>query len=703
MVGKYWDAFKNARTLTQPEADLVNKFGQKQEREAKLAQKVQDASEAPVEKKEIKSTGPRVAQAPDIYRLMAKEKGDEEALKFFRANKHLKPDTTGGYVGAPRTITSPQGLGALRKELSGKFEDAAGSVAQADPTRAGTWYERAKQGMAQATEPHQLPRALEEHGVYSAGVSPESELAFALKHRNSRATGEPGMAYRSAGMNTLDSAVEEARPAEMGYKIGEYSNKLDPRIPNNGLFGVNDFRHAQNMGYTNPDGTIWKGGASGTMHPFMDAETALTVDRANKAGVGGRSDWMGPHVQELPWVYDKAQDFYSRGSKGTGRYAGPLYEGMSQAIRDANNTFQDYLYKHAGSATHEAIPGASSNHIPEMLNASPADKLAYSQKSAWTRPTPYTLSDEPTVGAGDRDVLYSALNMRQLPATHTTGAYMNSQGVMEHNPMTISRPLLDFPTIGEGENTGKVAKNTSATMDAVERLRAVTDAQEAGAWHLANTMNNVGGKYKNAIMMDTRGVNPYKLLDPAAGVQATKDQMAGLNRLLNDTGYGATASNRGVTIFPFNPDASAKDAKALLKQHEGALQSIYPSEISAASNSSGYVPGLGKFDADYNLIPTKPNSGEATMGVLQAFADLPHDVALNISESEGVRNAIKEKMVRDAPYASARPDIQQTRKFFSEADWPKAVEMIRNKVAPAAALSALGYSASSMAGENPPR
>ena len=703
MVGKYWDAFKNARTLTRPEADLVNKFGQKQEREAKLAQKVQGALDAPVEKKEIKSTGPRVAQAPDVYRQMAKENGDEEALKFFRANKHLKPDTTGGYVGAPRTITSPQGLGAMRKELSGKFEDAASSVAQADPTRAGTWYERAKQGMAQTTEPHQLPRALEEHGVYSAGVSPESELAFALKHRNSRATGEPGMAYRSAGMNTLDSAVEEARPAEMGYKIGEYSNKLDPRIPNNGLFGVNDFRHAQNMGYTNPDGTIWKGGASGTMHPFMDAETALTVDRANKAGVGGRSDWMGPHVQELPWVYDKAQDFYSRGSKGTGRYAGPLYEGMSQSIRDANNTFQDYLYKHAGSATHEAIPGASSNHIPEMLNASPADKLAYSQKGAWTRPTPYTLSGDPTVGAGDRDVLYSALNMRQLPATHTTGAYMNSQGTMEHNPMTISRPLLDFPTIGEGENTGKVAKNTSATMDAIERLRAVTDAQEAGAWHLANTMNNVGGKYKNAIMMDTREANPYKLLDPAAGVQATKDQMAGLNSLLNNTGYGATASNRGVTIFPFNPDASAKDAKALLKQHEGTLQSIYPSEISTASNSSGYVPGLGKFDADYNLIPTKPNSGEATMGVLQAFADLPHDVALNISESEGVRNAIKEKMVRDAPYASARPDIQQTRKFFSEADWPKAVEMIRNKVAPAAALSALGYSASSMAGEDPRR
>ena len=41
----------------------------------------------------------------------------------------------------------------------------------------------------------------------------------------------------------------------------------------------------------------------------------------------------------------------------------------------------------------------------------------------------------------------------------------------------------------------------------------------------------------------------------------------------------------------------------------------------------------------------------------------------------------------------------ESRRFFSEADWPKAVEMIRKGMSPAAALAALGYSASSMAGE----
>jgi hypothetical protein len=64
-----------------------------------------------------------------------------------------------------------------------------------------------------------------------------------------------------------------------------------------------------------------------------------------------------------------------------------------------------------------------------------------------------------------------------------------------------------------------------------------------------------------------------------------------------------------------------------------------------------------------------------------------------------VRAAIREKALRDAKMGGARGDIQETRRFFSEADWPRAVEMIRAGMTPAAALAALGYSASSMAGE----
>ena len=40
------------------------------------------------------------------------------------------------------------------------------------------------------------------------------------------------------------------------------------------------------------------------------------------------------------------------------------------------------------------------------------------------------------------------------------------------------------------------------------------------------------------------------------------------------------------------------------------------------------------------------------------------------------------------------------RQFFSEADWNRAVELMRKGMTPAAAVGALGYSLSGMASEN---
>jgi len=499
------------------------------------------------------------------------------------------------------------------------------------------------------------------------------------------------MAYRGAPMRTLDTAVAQDRPAKMGFKIGEYANKNDPRIPNTGLFGVNDFRAAQGFGYTTPAGDIWTGGVSPTMHPFMDAETALVVDRANKAAIGGRSDWQGPHIQELPWVLGKAQDLYSRGK--TGRFAGEPIEGISAALREANKTAQDYMYKHAAAGTHEAIPGQSTGHVPGILSATPEEKIAYSQEGRWDQPTPYTLPEAPTVGAGNRDVLYSALNMRQLPSEPSVGAYRNMAGEYEFNPMTMARPLLDFPTGGKG----LVAPQTLKTANAVERFRAIMDAQEAGALNLPNTMGDVKGK--NSIVLDSRGVNKA---DPSLGVQPTQEQMIALNKELEGTGYGASATGRGVTIFPFNAEQmGSKEIQSLIKKKGADFQRIFPSKVEKSLNSFVYVPGIGKW-GDEGIVPTTPFSGEATSGFLEEIAGLPPKVALDIGESEGVRGSIRKKIARDAPLPGAREDIQNMRKFFAEADWPKAVALIRKGLTPAAALASMGYSLESMAGEKEP-
>jgi hypothetical protein len=448
------------------------------------------------------------------------------------------------------------------------------------------------------------------------------------------------------------------------------------------------------MGYTDPQGNPWKAGVSDTMHPFMDLETALQVDRANKGSMGGRSDWYGPHIQELPWVYGKAQDLYSRGSSKTGRYGGDPLEGIKMALQDANKTAIDYAYKHAGSATHEAIPGASTGHVPSMINAPLEERIAYGNTGRWDRPSPEAaLSDFPEVGAGNRDAIYSALGYRQLPTIEASGAYLpEGASAFEMQPVKIARPLLDFPTGGEG----LIAPETKQLMDFAERFRALGDAQEAFGYNLPNTMGDVGGK--TSAVMDTRRMNPNRNLDPATGVPPTADQMGALTSILGDSGYGVAPTSRGATIFPFDAGASPKDMAKLLKSKREELQSIYPSEVEASLNSSGYGPGVGKYTPE-GFTASEPFSGQATKGLLKEASYLPQSAVQNLSESEYVRQALREKMARDAALPESRADIQNTRKFFAEADWAKAVELIRKGMSPTAALAALGYSASSMAGE----
>lgn len=683
-------------------ARVIEKFGQKHEKEAALARRIEMLADRPPPA-EVARTGDRTALPPDVFRQLQARVGPEAALADITKNKiHIKRNSDGTYVGFPRTITSPQGIAAFRRGMDENFADAAEAIKWADPNRTGTWYDRAKLWQAATNEPYQLDRSLGMHGAYSAGVAPDSELGFTLKHLNSRALGEPAMAYRGAPMRMLDSAVANDRPANLAFKTGEYANHNDPRIPNAGLFGVNDFRAAQGFGYTHPDGTPWRAGVSDAMHPVMDAETAMLLARTRANAVGGRTDWQGPQIQEVPWVYGKAQDQYYRGVNG--RYAGPPEEGIRRAIQDANNTFGDYLYKHTASATHEAVPGASTGHVPQMLNAPLAEREAYSRAGRWDVPAeelrggPIALGDIGAIGAGPRDALYSAIGLRQLPSLPSTGLYRNSAGVVERNPMTIARPLVDYPTGGGG---GRMSPLTQDSMAATERFRAAMDAQEAGAFNLPNTMASATGEgNKTAMVLDRR-----TLTEPTTGEQLNADQLARITDVLDRAGlggsFGVTNTSRGGLVFPFMADEVTPVQLKALRGLSPVLGNIVPgARVQRGVATTGYVPGIGKWGAN-GVEPTAPFSGEATAGVLEQFAGVPQRVSQSLSESERIRAILRDKIARDAQVGGARLDIQNMRNFFSEADWAKAVDMIRKGATPAAAVAALGYSINSMAGDQP--
>jgi hypothetical protein len=115
--------------LSQSDQMLLDTFGSKAEREAKTAKKV--AKQAVTEK--VAKTVERGDKlAPDYFRQLENIMGPEDVLAQASAGKHLKPTSTGGYVGAPRTVDSPQSLGAMRSNFDTQFENAANAIATAD-------------------------------------------------------------------------------------------------------------------------------------------------------------------------------------------------------------------------------------------------------------------------------------------------------------------------------------------------------------------------------------------------------------------------------------------------------------------------------------------------------------------------------------------------------------------------------------------
>jgi hypothetical protein len=179
------------------------------------------------------------------------------------------------------------------------------------------------------------------------------------------------------------------------------------------------------------------------------------------------------------------------------------------------------------------------------------------------------------------------------------------------------------------------------------------------------------------------------------GRPLTPDQIDKLNAQLGALrgGLAVSPSSRGALVANF--DTVFDDPAASVRAIKEAQKAGVPVEA-------------GRLESFY--IPHEYGEGRKTSSILQGFADLPEGVAQtvtrNVSESPDVRDVIARKAQRDASPihgGGARDDIQLMRRFFSEADWAKAVDLMRKGVAPAAAVAALGYSLNAMAQEEPAR
>ncbi|MFZ9767216.1 MAG: hypothetical protein ACO3C4_01830 [Candidatus Limnocylindrus sp.] len=520
----------------------------------------------------------------------------DEATAIARKEPHLIPSgdrSEGAFLGGPRAVQSKRKLTNIRNDF-----DAY--VAQ-DP-RGADWYDRYRAGVREVTgaNPKDNLWMSNQEGQWSAGVGPDSELQFALRENNASLMGMPVKSARPAQHQAHLRAIDANDPAkyQLGDKTGEYAGLVNPNRPGPaGATGVNDFRHARNFKYTEPDGSPQRGGLTEAQHTFLDYETALAVDRANKKALGGRTDWTGERLQAAPWVRQKALDILGQRPNLIEQY---VKQGKSQeealalayedAFKIANKSITEHFPKHTMNATYEAQPGSATGHLSGSMGASQAERGAFAAdpRSTWgTAP-------------GGRDAIYSGLRLgdtgvasRVRPTTKMQGFYYNDLGQLENNPGEVARPLVSFVNTDDGKKIGPADR---AMVEAAETLRAAIDAQDAGAAHI-NFIGQAPG-VSNSVSIP----------------RGRKESVEGLLSI-NEIGkkYGlpdVSDTGKGVTLTRFYPEPDKMDTK----KARGLL-----SELDAA----GYTGATrSQVDSVYADLKDQWKQGEGSGAVTRKVLEL---------------------------------------------------------------------------------
>jgi hypothetical protein len=631
-------------------------------------------------KKAAKDAPKRMTDLPDLRTMPV-----ADAVKVANKEPHLipSPDSAeGAYIGGPRSIQTRLDLLRMRRELD--------KTVEAEP-RGGDWYDRYRAGVNEVTggDPRDNTWFANTEGQYSAGVSPQSELAFSLKDTlSSIAYGQPVKAARPAQKQATMRAIAANDPTkfQLGKKTGEYARRVNPNQPGPATAtGVNDFRHARNLGYTEPDGTPQKNALGGAAHTFSDYETALAVGRANKKKLAGRSDWTGEQLQAAPWVSQKADDLWSRESKKFTALAQRANPGASDAdvyaaarelaFQEANKTITEHFPKHTAFATYEAQPGAMTGHLPGSVGSSRLERDLYANdtRSAWN------------TAPGGRDALYAGMRLGDTgkvwpvrPTQNMQGMYTPEGGPTEFNPGFVARPLVDFQT----GDVKSVTPWTASMMDGVEATRALIDAQGAGAWH----KNWVGGAPGQSTSMVIDKKVPG-ILDPD---EMLRMQKAGAEYGLPDI----VDTNEGVTMTRFYPGPPEKRGVKDQRGLEAAIQGA-SDNVKGASKSkvdSGYI--------GYEKAWTQPGKGGATRKLLRKIDDMPRAAQEALDANSAVPKAALDRLERDNAWSkkwgATRQDIQNLRKIVGEGPgWIKRLRLAerRGALLPAAVGALIGASA----------
>jgi len=637
-----------------------------------------------------------IAAAPNLRRMSA-----EDAAVTARLEPHIIRRPDGTYVAAPDWIRTPEDLARMRAELDQMIEEGV-------PYRG--WYERSRDFTREIAggDPTRERHISQGLGLFSPQASPDTNLNFQAQALNAYERGDPralvrtgaqaarynearaamesdpatrlgrvvrgeedavGMGHNSRFFPEEDTRIDDVPNMRLGRKTGVYAQQIDPSAPY-APTGTNDTWMARAFGYRNPDGSegAFSGSITPSMHTFMDYETVLAVDRANRARLGGDNPLSAANIQELAWVVKGARDMAAR--------LGIPYE---EAVRRMNRTYPDYAGNYSASLPHEQVPGQMTGILPRMLENTPeggALRRAFTDRATWRNAT-------------GNDALAQDLGLMNRYMSREPGVYRNSRGEVEYNPVDVSTVIAPNVPIGAGMRG--VEPETGRTLTGMQAVRGLLDAQEGTPWSYiqAAGTDNVG-----------RGRGQHTSLRVEGNAPLTQEQAAALAAIAEREGLVMSNARYGANLLDFGDTQNRQAGQRMARVAPEIQQAIPGARVTRGRNDGDYV----ELGGDRRLYAAEnAGRGMATQEAMRVINEMPPGALERLLDSPSARQKAAQNLQRLREFGGLgdRPDYEAMLRIVATSGLRGLREHIR-RYGPAglpAVLATLGLSEATRSGE----
>jgi hypothetical protein len=552
-----------------------------------------------------------------------------EALKIAKAGGHLRQDSTGAYIGAPKdvpgngsmNVDSPETLEGFRSNMDNKMSNWE---------HGADWYDITRDAISNVSDSPAQAKLLSRGGaVYSAQATPLDETtAFLRQHNAKMVTGEdfkPKMPLQMTttakgySRNPDGSYTMQGEKINLGNKTNAYSDGKDPTIDRTGPAGIraaNDLWHGRATGYSEVDDAgrqvNFNRAFTDPEHGFLTGENLLATDRAIQA----KNLEPGSQPEALQaklWVRERYDSYI---------LAGKSHE---DALREAMLSVSDAIDARTASMTYEFTPGGGLGELEGLAgNGALNSKFAERMGQA----------------TGPKDDVFSALQMYQKPITNTEGRWIDpTTGNLELNPGFSAQPLVGVKAGGTGMDDP-----SRTAMEAAAHLNALEGAQHAtGGNMFIPKMSSMKVGQINGLAVDGDGP---ALQQAEAALRSNGLDVVDVGGSLRATSFGGMAP---------------KDIQ------KGALSAL--SGMPGVKARPGYLDGI----LQKGLLTPDVGTGASTKALLDHLdqANIP-DFDARLSASgypEGVRRRTeaREAFSKEHPEAgSLRPDMQKLRGILSQ-------------------------------------